>query len=311
MVLDETSENAHQRRTEDPMMETPRSQTPFRHRMLSISAGEMHIVEAGPETGPAVVFLHGWPQDWHAFASIMALAAPDLHAVAIDLPGIGESRVANAPGDKHGIATMIRAVMAELGLTDATLVGHDAGGQIVFAFLTSFPDDLRRAVIMDVVIPGISPWDEVLRNPYIWHFAFHSIPRLPETLVHGKERPYFDFFFDAISGRPDAISPESRSVYAEAYSTPAALSTGFDWYRAFPEDARVNAAFATSTDRIATPLLYLRGEREGGTLATYLDGFRAGGIENVEGVLIPGSGHFAPDEQPAAVWERISSFIRS
>ncbi len=158
------------------MTETPRSQTPFRHRTFSISAGEMHIVEAGPETGPAVVFLHGWPQDWHAFASIMALAAPDVHAIAIDLPGIGKSRVANAPGDKRGIAPIIRTVMTELGLTDVSLVGHDVGGQIVFAFLTSFPDDLQRAVIMDVVVPGISPWEEVLKNPYIWHFVFHSIP---------------------------------------------------------------------------------------------------------------------------------------
>lgn len=103
----------------------------------------------------------------------------------------------------------------------------------------------------------------------------------------------------------------SRAVYADAYSTPAALSTSFDWYRAFPEDARVNAAFASGPDRIATPLLYLRGEREGGTLATYLDGLRAAGIEHVEGALIPGSGHFAPEEAPAVVWEHISAFILS
>jgi len=291
------------------MMDTRQSQTPFRHRMVSIAAGRIHVVEAGPETGPAVVFLHGWPQDWRAFSSLMALAAPELYAIAIDLPGIGESRVTGAPGDKRGIATIVRSVMTELGLTDVTLVGHDAGGQVVFAFLTSFPNDLRRAVIMDVVIPGISPWDEVLRNPQIWHFAFHSIPQLPETLVHGKEGPYFDFFFDAISGRPDAILREARAAYAEAYSTPAALSTGFDWFRAFPEDARVNAAFASSPDRIATPLLYLRGEREGGTLETYLDGLRAAGIEHVEGDLIPAAGHFAPEEEPAAVWARIASFM--
>ena len=194
------------------MTETARSQASFRHRALSVAAGEIHVIEAGPETGPAVVFLHGWPQDWHAFASILALAAADMHAVAIDLPGIGESHVANAPGDKRGIATIVRTVITELGLTDVTLVGHDAGGQVVFSFLTSFPDDLRRAVIMDVVIPGISPWEDVLRNPYIWHFAFHSIPKLPETLVQGKEGAYFDFFFDAISGRVGAISPDARSA---------------------------------------------------------------------------------------------------
>lgn len=242
----------------------------------------------------------------------MALAAPDVHAIAIDLPGIGKSRVANAPGDKRGIATIIRAVMTELGLTDVSLVGHDVGGQIVFAFLTSFPDDLQRAVIMDVVVPGISPWEEVLKNPYIWHFVFHSIPQLPETLVAGNEGPYFDSFFNnTISSRPEAITADARANYVAAYAASTSLSTGFDWYRAFPEDARVNAAFASGPDRITTPLLYLRGEDESGTLATYLEGFRAAEIEHVEGALIPGSGHFAPEEQPAAVWERISSFIQS
>lgn len=293
------------------MTDTSRLQAPFRQRTISVAAGDIHVVEAGAETGPAVVFLHGWPQDWHAFASIMALAASDLHAIAIDLPGIGKSHVANASGDKRGIAAVVRTVMAKLGLTDTTLVGHDVGGQVVFAFLTTFPDDLQRAVIMDVVIPGISPWDEVLKNPYIWHFAFHSIPRLPETLVRGKEGPYFDFFFDLISSHPEAITADARSAYVKAYATPGALSTGFDWYRAFPEDARVNTAFASSPDHITTPLLYLRGEDEGGNLATYLEGFRAAGIEHVHGALIPESGHFASEEQPAAVWERISSFIRS
>ena len=77
---------------------------------------------------------------------------------------------------------------------------------IVYPYLRSF-GDLARAVIMDVVIPGVPPWQEVVRNPYIWHLAFHSVPRLPELLVQGHQREYFDFFYDVLSADPAAITP--------------------------------------------------------------------------------------------------------
>lgn len=90
---------------------------------------------------------------------------------------------------------------------------------VTFAYLKQFPE-LRRAVIMDTVIPGIPPWDTVLANPYIWHFAFHSIPALPEKLVQREVRAYFDFFYDAISANTDAISEEARNRYTASYTNP-------------------------------------------------------------------------------------------
>ena len=74
-------------------------------------------------------------------------------------------------------------------MTDVTLAGHDAGGQIVYAYLHAYPEDLARAVIMNVAIPGLDPWDEVKRNPHIWHFAFHAVPELPEICDHLVKGP--------------------------------------------------------------------------------------------------------------------------
>jgi pimeloyl-ACP methyl ester carboxylesterase len=165
---------------------------------------------------------------------------------------------------------------------------------------------LHKAVIMNVVIPGISPWSEVERNPHIWHFAFHAVPGLPEKLVWGHQADYFDFFYDTISARRGAVSKEARETYVRAYSRPEALRVGFEWYRAFPQDEKDNSI---GQDRpVQTPVLYLRGESEG-DLQPYLDGLRGSGLRNIQGRVIPNSGHFAPDEEPAEVINALRKFL--
>jgi pimeloyl-ACP methyl ester carboxylesterase len=188
-----------------------------------------------------------------------------------------------------------------------TLVGHDVGGQIVFAYLHAFPCELARAVMMNIAVPGVEPWDEVERNPHIWHFAFHKVPGLPEQLVADHQRAYFDFFYDILTARPDSIGDEQREIYTAAYARPDALATGFAWYRAFAADEKINREVARQP--IPTPVLYLRGDREGGDLDRYLRGLRDSGLANVAGHLIPGSGHFAPDENPDEVAAALRGFI--
>src|SRR5919198_826002 len=112
---------------------------------------------------------------------------------------------------------------------------------VAYSYLRQFTD-LRAAVIMDVVVPGLDPWRKVLHNPNLWHFALHAVPELPERLVQGKQPTYFDFFYDALTVHGSAISPRARSAYAAAYASDDALAAGFNWYRAFPRDAEDNAS---------------------------------------------------------------------
>jgi pimeloyl-ACP methyl ester carboxylesterase len=115
----------------------------------------------------------------------MALAAPAARAIAINLPGVGESE-SSTNGSKRQLAARVHDMVSALGLTGLTLVGHDVGGMIAYSYLRQYAE-AAQVVIMDTVIPGIDPWQEVLTNPYIWHFALHSIPALPETLVQGRQ----------------------------------------------------------------------------------------------------------------------------
>lgn len=282
----------------------------LQHRQVQAGALDVHVVEGGSTDAPSILFLHGWPQDASAFAPVMEALVGEAHVVAIDLPGVGGSATEAPAGDKLTLARCVRSVARALSLQDLTLFGHDAGGQIVYAYLHAFPEELRAAVIADVAVPGVLPWPEIERDPRIWHFNFHAVPELPEAMVAGRERRYFDYFFDALSARRDGVPLEARERYARSYARPAALHAGFEWYRAFAQDKQDN--LAVRGQRVATPVLYLRGDADpGATLDQYVAGLRDGGLARVHGQKIAGSGHFVADEQPAALAEALRTFLRS
>ncbi len=268
----------------------------------------MRALEHGDRGETTIVYLHGWPQSADAFERVMR-AGERVHSVALDLPGIGESNVKLSDGCKTTIADAVREAIGVMKLERVVLAGHDIGGQVVFAYLTRYADELAGAVIMNVVIPGIPPWEEVIRNPHIWHFAFHSIAQLPETLVSGNESAYFSYFFDNLVENRAAIDADARRTYASAYRRMDALKTGFDWYRAFAEDATYNAGFAAKSPRISTPVLYVRGDHERGSIDEYVDGLRGAGLTNLQSAVIPQCGHFSAEEAPEALWSAIGAFI--
>ncbi|HEU5293363.1 MAG TPA: alpha/beta hydrolase [Burkholderiaceae bacterium] len=279
----------------------------FRHRQIVLDGLSIHAVERGPANRPAVLFLHGWPQDWSSFEAVMGALGDDRRLVAIDLPGIGLSEGALPSSDKRMIARCVRRLVDALELREVTLAGHDVGAMVVFAYLHEFPDELSRAVLMNSAIPGVEPWSQVVRHPKTWHFAFHALTELPELLVTGHQAAYFDYFFNMLSAHRGGVPTTARAAYARAYRRPAALGTGFDWYRALEQDEQHNLEMR---DRpLRTPVLYLRGQRELGSMDDYLRGLRAAGLHDLRGTLIPDSGHYAPDEQPRAVAQAIGRFI--
>jgi pimeloyl-ACP methyl ester carboxylesterase len=279
----------------------------FTHREVIVKEVPIHVVEAGSISKPTVFFIHGWPTCWLEFEGVMNRLAEEYHVLAIDIPGIGDSVVPLQSYSKRNIAEYVRGIMDQMNLQDVTLVGCDAGGQVTYAFLKSFPDRLSRAVIMNVAIPGVDPWNEVKSNPYIWHFAFHNIPELPEILVTGKELPYFSFFYDVLAGKGKRMSDARRKSYAEAYSRLDALKVGFELYRSFLEDEKDNVASKCVT--VSTPVLYLRGSDEYTNIEKYLIGLRENGLQNINAKIIENCGHFSAEEQPEQIATAIKEFM--
>lgn len=274
------------------------------HEQVKVNDCSVHLATAGNKDHQPILFLHGYPETWRAFETVMDQLKDKYYVLAIDLPGVGNSDPI-ASSDKKHLAKFISAVIKALNVEKPVLAGHDVGGMITYSFIKLFPGMLSKAIIMDTAVPGIEPWEEVKRNPHIWHFAFYAVPSLPEALATGKQRLLFDYFYDTISANKNAISNDRRKEYAEAYGKPSSLKTGFDWYRAFAQDEKDNAGQWP----VETPVLYIRGDKEYGDIQKYIDGFKKGGLQNVKGELIAGCGHFSPEEQPGKVARLIDDFI--
>ncbi|WP_194785326.1 alpha/beta fold hydrolase [Actinomyces haliotis] len=266
---------------------------------IELAAGSLHVLRSGPRDAPAIVLLHGWPQSARAWTGLMEAAGDDVQLIAPDLPGIGGSRVERPCATTGAVADVVGDLVTALGLEQPVVVGHDVGGMVAYSCLRHVPG-LRAVAILGTVVPGVAPWHEVLANPWLWHFAFHTIPGLPEQLASGREEVYFDYFYEAIAHHPERIGRERRRAHADAYRAPGALTAGFDLYRALWDDARVNEEERSA---VSTPVLYARGEHEGGSIGAYADGLREAGLTNVRTAVVPDSGHFTPEESPVGLWE--------
>jgi pimeloyl-ACP methyl ester carboxylesterase len=242
----------------------------FNHQYINVEGINIHIIEAGVKSNPTFFFIHGWPTCWIEFKNIMEILSTEYHVIAIDLPGIGGSKTPLKIYTKYNIAKYIYSIINIMNLSNITLVGCDIGGQVVYAFIKNYSETISNAVIMNVAIPGIEPWEEVKRNPYIWHFAFHAIQYLPETLVAGNELAYFDYFYTGLVVKGNKISNDNRKLYASAYNNLEALNAGFNLYRCFPVDEKNNIELKNKN--VSIPVLYVRGSDERINLDSYIHG---------------------------------------
>lgn len=259
---------------------------------------------SGDPDRPAILLLHGWPHSRTLYEDVVDPLGEQFHVLAFDLPAVGESVGAPPSPEKHRLAELILSAAEQLGARSIVICGIDVGGMIAFAAARDYSPRIRGAVIGNTVLPGIDPWERILADPHIWHFAFHAVRDLPELLVAGNERAYFDFFFDVLGSRQCPLSNDARHAFASAYSGHEALKAGFDWYRAFPSDARHNARHQP----IDLPILYFRGDADGRKPDPYVEGLRVAGANNVQQYTLQGTAEFSPLEAPERFVEMISRF---
>src|SRR5262249_12905699 len=139
---------------------------------------------------------HGWPATWRLWRKVMPLlAAAGRHVLAVDMPGLGESASPSRGYDKRSLARDVNALVVMLGYPRVALVGHDLGAAVAYAYARQFPEQVERLALLDDPIPGLSGWNDVRGQWPRWHFAFHSVPDLPERLVSGREYEYLTWFY--------------------------------------------------------------------------------------------------------------------
>jgi len=255
----------------------------------------VHYVRGG--SGPAVILVHGFPEDWNEYRAIMPRLAGRFTVVAVDLPGIGKSSPASGGYEAANTASQIQAVARALELDRPYIVGHDLGGILTYAYVRRFADTIRGAAILDVPMPGIAGWDEAVAG--FWHIGLFQAPgELAEKLITGRQEVLFESILSIAK-----FGPAERAYYARVYGAPQ-LHAAFEIYRAFPRDAAFNAG---QTAQVSLPLTVAVGEKSffDRLLPTFLDGYRAKAMTRVEGARIPNASHYVLADNPEAVAELI------
>jgi haloacetate dehalogenase len=259
--------------------------------------------------GPGMVLLHGYPQIGHMWRKVMPAFAERFTVVAPDLRGYGDSDRPIRGYDKRTMAADIADVIQALGIQPVALIGHDRGARVAHRFALDHPSLLTRLVLLDIAPRTTSSPDRSGERRARWHWFFHQLPDLPEALTAGREEIYLRYMYRTSAYNPAAIEEEAVQEYLRCFRQPGAMRAAFDDYRAgatidFEQDG------ADRDKKVAAPTLILWGEA-GGRRPQVPDmlGVWKERCAQVVGHAVPGSGHFIPEEQPAAVIEAVLRFV--
>jgi len=228
----------------------------FSIREIPSNGTTIHVRVGG--TGPAVALLHGYGDTGDMWIPLATELARDHTVVVPDLRGMGLSAIPTGGFTKKTQAADVAGVLDALKIDQLDVVGHDIGNMVAFAFAASRPERTTRLVMMDAPPPGIGPWEEILKNPVLWHFRFGG-PDM-ERLVAGRERIYLDRFWNELSANPKAIDEATRNHYAALYARPGGMHSAFEQFAAFTQDAVDNKAFA-ARGKLAMPVLAIGADK--------------------------------------------------
>ena len=272
-------------------------------RYAEVNGTKLHYLAAG--NGDPVFLLHGYAQTSHMWRPLIAELAQSHTVIAPDLRGFGESAKPEGGYDKKTMAQDVHALATSLGYKRIGIAGHDIGLMVAYAYAAQFPSEVNRIALMDAFLPGVGDWTSVWLLRDLWHFHFYG--KTPLALVEGRERIYFEHFWNDFAADPNhSVSEADRQFYAAAYAQPGAMRAGFEVFRAFEQDAIDFAAFGKT--KLKMPMLVLTGEKASGEFLIAQGRLVA---ENVEGVIIKGSGHWLIDEAPRQVIPKLLSFFEN
>jgi pimeloyl-ACP methyl ester carboxylesterase len=274
----------------------------FRARTVTSPEGASIFVRSGG-SGPAVVLLHGYAETSDSWGPLATALAKNYTVVVPDLRGMGRSSRPAGGYDKKTQAADIRAVVTALGYDRTSVVSHDIGIMVAYAYAARYPDKVERLVVMDAPLPGIAPWDDIVRMPALWHFSVRGPDA--ERLVRGRERIYLDRIWNAFTGDPSKPDEATRASYAAQFAQPGAMRAGFAQFAALPQDVEDNRIFQRT--RLTMPVLAIGGEKSfGATQAVVMRNVAT----DVREAVVPGAGHWLMEESPAATVALIEVFLK-
>jgi pimeloyl-ACP methyl ester carboxylesterase len=273
----------------------------FVSRVADVNGVKLHYTTGGH--GPALILLHGYAETSRMWIPILPVLGKRFTIIAPDLPGIGDSSIPADGLDMTSAAISIHALAVSLGIQKASVVGHDIGLMVAYAYAAQFPTEVEKLVVMDAFLPGVEGWEPIFNDPHYWHFRFNG--PTPEALVKGRERIYFNYFWDDLAADKTHSIPEAdREAYTLAYSRPGRMHAGWAYFVSFQKAASDFARF--SQTKLTMPVLSIGGDK---SLGDALGAQMKLVATDVTVVVIQNSGHWLMEEQPKATMDALVRFL--
>ena len=270
-------------------------------RTAEIDGATLHYMTAGH--GTPLILLHGYAETSLMWKPIIPVLAERFAVIAPDLPGIGDSDIPADGLDMKNAAVRIHDLAKSLGVQKAEVVGHDIGLMVAYAYAAQFSTEVTKLVLMDAFLPGVEGWEAVYNNPALWHFRFNG--PTPEALVQGRERTYFDYFWnDFAADKTHSIPEADRKAYAAAYARPGRMHAGWAYFASWPQLAKDFAQL--SQTKLTMPVLSIGGEKSlGNELAEQMKLV----ADDVTVIVLKDTGHWISEERPKETTDALTKFL--
>jgi pimeloyl-ACP methyl ester carboxylesterase len=274
----------------------------FKTQSVAVSGGTVSVTVGG--SGPPVLLIHGYAETSRMWKPLATVLAPKFTVIAPDLPGIGDSSIPESGIDMKTSAERLHAAVRSLGYTKVRVVGHDIGLMVAYAYAAMYPQEVEKLALMDAFLPGVGGWEAVYNNPGIWHFRFYG--PTPEALVKGRERTYFEHFWNDFAADKSRSIPEAdRQAYTEAYARPGRMAAGFAYFASFPKTASDFAELAKT--RLTIPVMSIGGEKANGVALGAQVKLIA---SDVTVIVLKDTGHWILEERPDETIAALNRFLQ-
>lgn len=271
-------------------------------RTAVVDGIKLHYLTAG--SGPVVILIHGYTQTSRMWTPLIPLLAKKFTVIAPDLPGIGDSEIPTSGLDMKTAAIRIHDLAKSLGVQNARVVGHDIGLMVAYAYAAQFPTETDKLVVMDAFLPGVAGWENVYNDPNVWHFRFHGAT--PEALVRGRERIYFDYFWnDFAANKAHSIPLADRVAYTTAYSRPGRMQAGWAYFTSWPTVTAKDFADLSQT-KLNMPVLAISGDKASGPVLGQQMQLVA---SNLSIIVLKDTGHWVLEERPEETMDALLKFL--
>lgn len=271
-------------------------------RTIDVDGIKMHYFAAG-SAADTLILIHGYAQSAHMWEAAMPELSQRFTVIAPDLPGFGDSAIPKGGMDMKTAATRIHALAKALKVTRARVVGHDIGLMVAYAYAAMYSTEVDRLVVMDAFLPGIGDWETTYHDPFLWHFFFNG--PTPEALVKGRERIYFEHFWNDFAADPrHSLSEVDRKIYTAQYARDGRMRAGWTYFQNFPLTAKDFATLGKT--KLTMPVMVISGEKAGGNVLGEQVKLVA---SNVTPIVLKNTGHWVIDERPTEVLQALATFL--